>query len=53
MPPRISSALKAASLSANPITAVVKLSSLMPNAGSASKMKTSCSSSGVPRITQM
>jgi hypothetical protein len=44
MPPRIISALNAASLSANPMIAVVMLSSLMPIAGSASKMKTSWSS---------
>ena len=36
MPPRMISALKAASLRAKPSTAVVKLSSLMPSGGSAS-----------------
>ena len=36
MPPRMISALNAASFSAKPITAVVKLSSLMPSGGSAS-----------------
>ncbi len=46
MPPRMISALKAASFSAKPITAVAKLSSRRPIAGSASKMKTSCSNCG-------
>ena len=36
MPPRMISALNAASFSAKPSTAVVKLSSLMPSGGSAS-----------------
>ena len=53
MPPRMISPLNAASLSAKPMTAVVKVSNLSPMRGSASKMKTSCRSCGVPRMNQM
>ena len=53
MPPRINSALKAASFSAKPITAEVKMSSFRPHCGSALKMKTSCRSCGVPRTNQI
>ena len=53
IPPRMISALNAASFRAKPISAVVKLSRRRPIAGSASKMNTSCSSCGVPRVTKM
>ncbi len=53
MPPRMISAAKAAWLSEKPMTAVVKLPNFRPISGSASKTKTSCSSSGVPRTTQI
>ena len=53
MPPRMISAVKAASFREKPTTAVVKVPNVRPTAGSTSKINTSCSSSGVPRMNQM
>src|ERR1700692_3085057 len=49
MPPRMTSPLNAASLSAKPRMAVVTGGMTMPTRGSASKRKTSCRRTGVPR----